>query len=105
MSCQKYLKRLRKNTGLKIKYVCTEEFGTRRGRIHYHLLVFGPFELKKRMLKDDWKLGFSDAKLLYCSVNKPDNRSAINGIRYVTKYLLKQTGRVRSSGKLGVSKK
>ena len=44
---QGFLKRLRKNTGLKFRYFAAGEYG-KNGRAHYHLLVFadGDFNVK-----------------------------------------------------------
>lgn len=38
---QDYIKRLRKNTGLKLKYYLVGEFGERTHRPHYHIILFG----------------------------------------------------------------
>lgn len=38
---QLFMKRLRKRYGKDIKYVCAGEYGSRTGRAHYHVLLFG----------------------------------------------------------------
>lgn len=38
---QLFLKRLRKNTGQKIRYFCAGEYGSSTLRPHYHLIIFG----------------------------------------------------------------
>lgn len=38
---QLFIKRLRKNTGQKIRYFQCGEYGSRRGRAHFHALLFG----------------------------------------------------------------
>ena len=38
---QDFMKRLRKNTGLKIRYLMCGEYGEQKGRCHYHALLFG----------------------------------------------------------------
>lgn len=38
---QLFLKRLRKNTGLKIRFFLSGEYGTKNGRPHYHGIFFG----------------------------------------------------------------
>lgn len=39
--CQDFLKRLRKNTGVKLRYMLCGEYGPRTLRAHYHALIFG----------------------------------------------------------------
>lgn len=36
-----FIKRLRKNSGLKFRYFACGEYGSKRGRAHYHLILFG----------------------------------------------------------------
>jgi len=38
---QKFIKRLRKNTGQKFRYVAVGEYGDERDRPHYHAILFG----------------------------------------------------------------
>lgn len=38
---QKFFKRLRKNTKVKMRYFACGEYGEKRGRPHYHAIVFG----------------------------------------------------------------
>lgn len=38
---QKFFKRLRKNTNKKLRYYANGEYGTKRGRPHYHSILFG----------------------------------------------------------------
>lgn len=38
---QLFLKRLRKNTGQKVRYYAAGEYGTKTHRPHYHLIIFG----------------------------------------------------------------
>ena len=38
---QKFFKRLRKNTGAKIRYFACGEYGTKNHRAHYHAIIFG----------------------------------------------------------------
>lgn len=51
---QKFLKRLRKNSGQKFRYFAAGEYGDRTQRPHYHLIVYGlvlddlkPYNIKK----------------------------------------------------------
>ena len=72
---QLFLKRLRKNTGAKIKYFCSGEYGSLRGRPHFHIIIFGycPDDLqyykttskntklyKSKFLEKTWSHGFVD---------------------------------------------
>lgn len=50
---QNFVKRLRKNTGRKLRYFAVGEYGTRTGRAHYHAIIFGTenFGLEDRTVK------------------------------------------------------
>ena len=84
---QKFLKRIRKNSGAKLRYLCVQELH-KSGQPHYHLLIHEVSgTLTKSVLQAAWAWGFSQAKLA-------DPRTAI----YVYKYLTKTEGaRVRAS--------
>lgn len=76
---QKFIKRLRKNTGRKVRYFACLEYGTRFGRAHYHAIFFG-WKVKliprsKRLasgksvdiwidedIEDNWNLGITNVK-------------------------------------------
>lgn len=78
---QKYIKRVRTNFGWKFKYIAVGEYGSKSGRRHYHLLLYGiPFIDKYTRIKlaKCWKYGFSYIKL-----------SDPNSIYYVLKYSFK----------------
>lgn len=53
---QKFIKRLRKNSGLKIRYFSCGEYGAQFFRPHYHLILFGIDNVT--MIEKSWKLGF-----------------------------------------------
>lgn len=91
----KYFKRLRK-AGHKFRYLLVME-AHKDGYPHVHLFVHeGSTPIPKRELQSQWKLGFTDFKL----VDKIDNNAA----RYVTKYLAKDArSRIRGSQKYGLS--
>lgn len=73
---QKFLKRLRKNTGqTDIRYYMSSEYGPRTFRPHYHIILFNVFD-PDQIIKA-WKLGF-------CRID-PVNEARIN---YVTKYCI-----------------
>lgn len=91
----RYFKRLRKRTGLKIRYMAVPELH-KDGMVHWHCLIHGPNSLSWRALSGPWKPnGFSKMNLVH-----PD--SAVRNIRYATKYLAKaKLGRVRASVSYG----
>lgn len=84
---QRFLKRIRKNSGAKLRYILVQELH-KSGEPHYHLLVHEVSgTLTKSVLQAGWRWGFSQAKLA-------DPKTAI----YVCKYLTKGQGaRVRAS--------
>jgi len=86
-----WLKRVREESGAKLRYLCAIE-DHKDGTPHCHMLIHEhSCPLPKRMIQRHWTLGFSNAKLA----------SAAN-CDYVTKYIGKDTkGRVRASLKYG----
>lgn len=87
-----YLKRVRKRSGAPLRYLLVAEEHTQKlaGLPHFHILIHeldADTPVRKAVLKDEWKLGFSRWKLA-------DKWSA----RYVCKYLAKEAStRVRAS--------
>jgi len=83
-----YLKRLRKESGSRLRYLLVAE-QHKSGLPHYHMLMHERCGcVKHATLQGQWHLGFSHAKLL----------ADANGARYVAKYIMKCTGlRVRAS--------
>lgn len=99
---QRWLKRVRKDLhGEAIRYFVAPEFGSRGGRLHYHLLVHGSRGLKGRVLRSQWREGITHARLVFdrFRVNS-DTRDAA---RYVAKYAGKDAGRPRASVSYGSS--
>lgn len=90
----KWMKRLRKQSGSKLRYILVAE-AHKSGLPHYHALVHevpASKPVTKRQLQEQWTLGFSTAKVV------EDAKSAV----YVTKYLSKSVlARVRASLKYG----
>lgn len=84
---QRFLKRIRKNSKAKLRYILVQELH-KSGEPHYHMLIHEvEGTLTKAVLQAAWRWGFSQAKLA-------DPRTAI----YVCKYLTKSSGsRVRAS--------
>jgi len=61
---QKFMKRLRKKTGEKIRYFMCGEYGSKTGRAHYHALLFGYDFPDKTFLKESYS-----GERLYTSEN------------------------------------
>lgn len=90
---QKFFKRLRKQLDKecrKIKYFACGEYGSIRGRPHYHAIVFGLTPNDKKLIWSCWK--YADWQLLNLS---PKGRKSIGTVtadscRYVTGYIQKK---------------
>lgn len=87
----KWLKRVRKESDAKLRFLLVAE-AHKSGRPHFHILVheaYGSSPIRKRTLDSQWKLGFSQFRL----VAEGDKAAA-----YVCKYLTKSVlARVRAS--------
>lgn len=55
---QLFLKRLRKNSGVKIRYFLGGEYGEQFKRPHYHLVLCGLSELDEGIIQTSWDRGF-----------------------------------------------
>lgn len=90
-----YLKRIRKESGARFRYIVVAE-KHKSGLPHYHLLLHeqpGCGQLRWKTLSSQWKLGFSKVKLV---------EHVKRGVTYVTKYLAKSAeARVRASQRYG----
>lgn len=86
-----YLKRLRKQSRARIRYMACYE-AHRSGLPHLHMLVHesGGTPVRKAQLDSEWALGFSHWRLV---AQEQSGRAAM----YVAKYLAKDGGRVRAS--------
>lgn len=73
---QLFMKRLRKDTGDKLKYYAVGEYGSQRMRPHYHMILFGLSD--KEAIFRNWQLGQVD-------VGQVSGAS----IRYTLKYINK----------------
>jgi hypothetical protein len=89
---QDFIKRLRKNTGVKLRYFACGEYGE-KGRPHYHAIIFG-YDFPDRRLWSKTKGGllFRSAILEkawqhkgYCSIGNVTFESAAYVARYVMK--------------------
>lgn len=85
---QKFLKRLRRNYNLvcpedkrnNLRYWCCGEYGKKKGRPHYHLIIYGLQKEYYYLVNECWQLGFT-----YCGY--AFNERTVN---YVSKYVIKQ---------------
>ena len=54
-----FFKKLRRDLGdKKIKYYACGEYGDTFGRPHYHAIIFGLSPKDKKLIEDNWRLGF-----------------------------------------------
>lgn len=96
---QLYLKRLRKN-GFPCRYFVVGEYGTKRGRAHWHVICFWqkkipPHVLRENFREHHWPHGFSFW----------DEGRFTDSVRYVLKYLHKTKGDEAAQSKFMMSKK
>lgn len=79
---QRFFKRLRKNTGEKMKYFACGEYGSKNGRPHYHILLyFNEIEDVQKAVEKNWTFG-----------NVKTGTVTESSIRYVLNYLNKKGG-------------
>ena len=88
-----FLKRVRKNSGAHVRYCLVAE-SHKSGVPHFHAVIHHRVvPVRHKTLKDAWRLGFSDFKLV-------DENTKV--ARYIAKYLAKALGsRVRASARYG----
>jgi len=74
---QKYFKRLRKQLGQRIRYYAVGEYGTKRARPHYHILLFNVSTQDETKIRNAWSLegdplgivhigAVNSASIVYC---------------------------------------
>jgi len=95
---QKYLKRLRRG-GYPVRYFVTGEFGSKKGRAHWHIMLYWqdkvpPHELDCNFMEAHWPHGWS-------FWTKP----TAHAVRYNCKYIQKDMGEAERQGHLAMSKK
>jgi hypothetical protein len=96
---QKFLKRLRKRYNHKVRYMVVGEYGSAKGRAHWHaiLFIYGneetiDKELEEMGVKYDIRTSFRPWEQGYSYFQKPDWK----GFQYLLKYVLKdQAQRVK----------
>lgn len=96
---QLFLKRLRKNTGEKIRYFAQFEHGERKGRGHFHLILFFDKEPKDkyRFLKKNANHDYNSSEQIQKAWQMGNDVTVISrepneAINYVSRYCLKKTG-------------
>lgn len=94
---QKYFKSLRE-AGYPLRFLVAGEFGSLRGRAHWHGIFFWqqkvpPYELRRNFNDNFWKHGFQ-------FVDEPSYKA----VKYVCKYVQKDQGDEAAQGKLTMSK-
>lgn len=98
---QNFFKRLRKNTGKKIKYFACGEYGDNTKRPHYHAIVLGIGLNKsdKDAVMDAWPFcDWNNKQILEQSFGLVEYQS----IRYVCNYVNKKTDIINSYNELGL---
>lgn len=90
--CQLFLKRLRKKVGRGVRYYLVGEYGSKFGRPHYHVLLFGCTD--KQAIKSSWcdrngdPIGLvhfgnvTQASVAYCTkyvIQKADETTVVDG--------------------------
>lgn len=76
---QDFFKRLRKNTGQKVRYFLAGEYGDNFKRPHYHAVVYGMDSKSQSEFEKAWTNGF-----VYCGTVTDDSCT------YVAKYVVKK---------------
>lgn len=90
---QDFFKRLRKNTGKKLRYFACGEYGENYARPHYHCIIFGLSKCAESDIVNAWPLGF-------VQVGSVSFGSASYVARYTTKLLTKDKEKFYSDNKL-----
>lgn len=107
---QDFMKRLRVD-GYRVRYLVAGEYGTKKGRAHWHAVLFfkgkipplgdpsnpKSIQMEKRFNWQYWDHGFVYFQDL--------TRNAVRGIRYAMKYALKDVDSRGSANKMSLSKK
>lgn len=91
---QDYLKRFRKNTGIKIQYFACGEYGMHAegrgyGRPHFHLIVFSNKPISKKQFSDAWCVGGYQIGRVDFHDLKQNGTSSENNSFYQNKYVFK----------------
>lgn len=85
---KRFWKRLRK-AGHKFRYLCVGEYGTLKGRPHWHAVVYTDEFLPRDYVTEKWGKG---------NVNQPRFDASPKGMRYVAKYIHKEGDELQAPG-------
>ena len=94
---QDFMKRLRKR--YKVRYICAGEYGTAKGRAHWHIILF--FKGKAPKIDQDVRVNWKYWTHGFSYFQQPDWK----GFQYVLKYVLKDTDLDSADSHLAMSKK
>jgi hypothetical protein len=94
---QDFMKRLRKR--YKVRYICAGEYGTAKGRAHWHIILF--FRGNAPKVEEDVRVNWKYWDKGYSYFQQPDWK----GFQYVLKYVLKDTDLDSADSHLAMSKK
>lgn len=95
---QDMLKRIRK-AGYKVRYIAAGEYGTKKGRAHWHVVVFFEGDIPEHQLDTRFSWKFWPHGFAY--FQRPDYK----GFGYAMKYALKQVDDLSATKALAMSKK
>jgi hypothetical protein len=94
---QRMLYRLRKR--YKVRYICAGEYGTKKGRAHWHIILF--FKDKDPKIERDVRVNWKYWEHGFSYFQQPDWK----GFQYVLKYVLKDQDTDSHDSHLAMSKK
>ena len=106
---QKYIKLLRRH-GYPCRYLAVGEYGTEKGRAHWHLILFFQNEVPKHILAPPSEEREDDSEFRFMERHWPHGWSfweecSAASIRYVCKYINKGMGDAERQGHVALSKK
>lgn len=79
----KFFKRIRENTGRKLRYYYCGEYGERTGRPHYHIALFGIGQAEKEVIEEAWS--YQGVKMGDVFIGELNVHTA----RYIAGYIMK----------------
>lgn len=82
---QKFFKRLRKNTGIKLQYAYCGEYGSTYSRPHYHYIIWSNDPITTQDIKKAWRAPACGNLDKYLLIGKVDHVDIKNNPRQITK--------------------